>query len=274
MKIFISADMEGICGIVSDRQTIPGDREYERGQRLMTADVNAVIEGAVQGGATEIVVNDSHGPMRNLLIELLHPAAQLISGSPKPLSMMQGLDESFQAVFLVGYHAQAGTGNAILDHTFSGRIYQVAINDIVLGEMGLNAALAGYWGVPVRLVTGDTVLAEQTRQLLGPVEVVAVKEAYGRTAAKCLPLQEAYQRLTSAAQRALEHTGQPFALPKGTAPYTLQVDFQRSSYADMAEMIPASRRTGPRRVEFDHADYMTIYKVWRTMVALAALADA
>lgn len=268
MKVFISADMEGICGIVSGHQTDQNDKEYPRAQRLMTAEVNAVIAGALRGGATEILVNDSHSSMRNLLIEELNPTARLISGSSKPLSMMQGIDATYQAVFLVGYHAQAGTEEAILDHTFSGRIYQVAVNDIPLGETGLNAALAGYFGVPVCLVTGDKAVAEEAQRLLGPIAVVAVKEAYSRNAAKCLPLQEVYALVGEAAQRALAKPGKPFVLP---SPYKLTADFARSSCADMAGLIPGSQRQGGRRVEFHHDDYLTLYKAWRAMVALATL---
>jgi D-amino peptidase len=271
MKIFISADMEGICGIVAAQQTDPNDKEYARGQKLMTAEVSAVIAGAAAGGATEIVVNDSHASMRNLLIEELHPAARLITGSPKPLSMMQGINRSFQAVMLVGYHAQAGTGDAILDHTWSGRIARAAINGLSLGETGLNAALAGYFGAPVCLVTGDRAVTEEAKQLLRDIQVVAVKEAFGRTAAQCLSLQEAYQQLGQAAQRALGALPAPFVLPRNQQlpAYRLSIEFARSSGADMAELIPGSQRTGARTVEYAHDDYLTLYKVWRTMVTLA-----
>ncbi len=270
MKVFISADMEGICGIVSGHQTDANDKEYPRAQRVLTAEVNAVIVGALRGGATEIVVNDSHGSMRNIILEELNPAARLVSGSPKPLSMMQGIDSTYQVALFVGYHAQAGTESGILDHTFSGRVHQVAINDIPLGETGLNASLAGYFGVPVSLVTGDKAVTEEAQRLLGPIEVVAVKEACGRNAAQCLPLKEAYDLVGAAAQRALERPGKPFVLP---SPYKLAVDFARSSYADIAELIPGSRRQGARRVEFHHEDYLTVYKTWRAMVSLALLEE-
>jgi D-amino peptidase len=271
MKIFISADMEGICGIVAPQQTDANDKEYARGQKLMTAEVNAVIAGVVAGGATEIVVNDSHASMRNLLIEELHPAARLITGSPKPLSMMQGINDSFQAVLLVGYHAQAGTEDAILDHTWSGRVGRAMVNGISLGETGLNAALAGYFGVPVRLVSGDRAVTEEAKQLLRDVQVVAVKEAFGRTAALCLSLQEAYQQLGQATQRALKTSSVPFILPRNPVSplYRLSVEFARSSGADMAELIPGSQRTAARTVEYSHDDYLVLYKTWRTMVTLA-----
>jgi len=139
MKVYISCDMEGVSGIVDSKQTRMDGEEYKRAQKLMTGEVNAAIEGALAGGATEILVNDSHGLMRNILIEELNPNAQLISGSSKPLSMMQGIDESFDAAFFIGYHAQAGTPYSVLDHTYSSIVYQVSLNGRPVGETGLNA---------------------------------------------------------------------------------------------------------------------------------------
>jgi len=181
MKVYISCDMEGISGVVAGKQTEGNGEEYKRAQKLMTDELNAAIEGALAGGATEILVNDSHGHMRNILIEELNPKAQLISGSPKPLLMMQGIDASFDAAFFIGYHAQAGTAYSVLDHTYAGIVYQVSLNGRPMGETGLNAALAGYFGVPVVLVSGDKLLVEEATALLGTVEGVAVKESCGAT---------------------------------------------------------------------------------------------
>ena len=267
MKVYISCDMEGVSGVVAGPQTRMGEKEYERARKLMTAEVNAAIKGAIAGGATEIVVNDSHGSMRNILIEELNPAAQLITGSPKPLSMMQGIDETFDAAFFVGYHAQAGTAYSVLDHTYSGIVYQVSLNGRPLGETGLNAALAGCFGVPVVLLTGDRDLVREGKALLGEaLEGVAVKESYGRYAAKCLPPGEACARIRAAAQRAVRATLPPFVVEP---PITLTVDFTSSAHADMAELIPDSRRMGGRQMQYSHADYLTVYKVWRAMLVLA-----
>jgi len=268
MKVYISCDLEGISGVVAGPQVRAGTEEYKRAQKLMTAEVNAAIEGALAGGATEVVVNDSHGSMRNILIEELHAEAQLISGSPKPLGMMQGLDDSFDAAFFIGYHAQAGTAYSILDHTYSSATaYRVALNGRTVGETGLNAALAGYFGVPVALVTGDRLLTEEARSLLGPIEAVAVKESCARTAARCLSPEVAHRLIKEAAQRALRKRGRPFVLQP---PITLTVDFISSAHADMAELIPGSRRIEGRRVEYTHDDYLTVYKVLRAMLSLAA----
>jgi len=266
MKVYISCDMEGISGVVAGKQTEMNGEEYQRAQKLMTGEVNAAIEGALAGGASEILVNDSHGSMRNILIEDLNPSAQLISGSPKPLSMMQGIDDSFDAAFFVGYHAQAGTAYSTLDHTYSGIVYQVSLNGCPVGETGLNAALAGYFGVPVVLVTGDKLLVEEATALLGTVEGVAVKESYGRYAARCLVPEAVHELIRQAAQGALSRGGKPFVVEP---PVTLAVDFTSSAHLDMAELIPGSRRTSGRHIEYTHDDLLTVFKVWRAMLTLA-----
>lgn len=267
MKVFISADMEGISGVVASPQTGPEGQEYERARRLMTGEVNAAVEGALVAGATEVLVNDAHGSMRNILIEDLHPAARLVSGSPKPLSMMQGIDEGFDAAFFVGYHAQAGTAHSVLDHTYAGIVYQVCLDGRPMGETGLNAALAGYFGVPVVLLTGDRLLVEEGQALLGPgVRGVAVKESYSRVAAKCLSPSVARERIHAAAEEALRTRVAPFRL---APPITLTVDFTSSAHADMAECIPGVRREGGRRIAYTHEDYLTLYKVWRALLILA-----
>jgi D-amino peptidase len=266
MKVYISCDMEGISGVVAGKQTQMDGEEYKRAQKLMTGELNAAIEGALAGGASGVLVNDSHGSMRNILIEELNPAAQLISGSPKPLSMMQGIDESFDVAFFIGYHAQAGTAYSVLDHTYSGIVYQVSLNGRPVGETGLNAALAGHFGVPVVLVTGDKLLVEEATALLETVEGVAVKESYGRCAAKCLVPDAVHDLIRQAAQRALLGERKPFIVEP---PITLAIDFTSSAHLDMAELIPGSRRTGGRHIEYTHDDLLTVYKVWRAMLTLA-----
>jgi D-amino peptidase len=266
MKVYISCDMEGISGVVASQQTQMNGEEYKRAQKLMTGEVNAAIEGVLAGGASQVLVNDSHGSMRNILIEELNPSAQLISGSPKPLSMMQGIDGGFDAAFFIGYHAQAGTAYSVLDHTYSGIVYQVSLNGRPMGETGLNAALAGDFGVPVLLVTGDKLLVEEAQALLGTVEGVAVKESYGRYAAKCLVPEAVHDLIREAAQRALSRRGKPLVVEP---PITLTVDFTSSAHLDMAELIPGANRVSGRRIEFIHDDLLTIYKVWRAMLKLA-----
>src|SRR5947209_16854841 len=189
MRTYISIDMEGIAGVVHESQTDPTNpaaaAEYGRFRRLMTSEANAAVEGAVAAGATRVLVNDSHWFMRNLVVEELHQAAELLSGDPKPHSMVQGIDGGFDAALFIGYHARAGTRNAILDHTYADLIHEARLNGRPVGELGLNAALAGGFGVPVVLVSGDNALAAEARELLGEgVRPVIVKEAVSRHAAK------------------------------------------------------------------------------------------
>jgi len=266
MNVFISVDMEGISGVVATEHVSSEHKEYERFRKLMTEEANAAIEGALEGGATKVLVNDSHGKMINILIEELNPAAELISGSPKPLSMMEGIGPDLERVFFIGYHATSGTGAAVLEHTWSGRVVEVRLNDRVVGETGLNAALAGAFGAPVVLISGDRQVTEEASVLLEGVETVAVKDGLGRSAARCLHPQVARERIRQAAQRALELDVAPFVIPP---PISLRVAFVRASQADMAALVPGSQRVDGRTVEWSGADMATVYRVWRAMTTLA-----
>ncbi len=269
IAVFISADMEGISGVVDNLFTTPGESDYPRARQLMTEDCNAAIEGALQGGATRILVNDSHGPMRNILIEHLDPAATLISGSPKPLSMMTGIDQAWDMAFFVGYHARAGTPDAILDHTWSGIIYEVFLNGREVGEIGLNAALAGSLGVPVTLVTGDDKAAAEAKDLLGDgLQTAIVKRAVGRYAAECLSLEEARNQIREAARRAIsDPRPAPF---KVDPPYHLVVGWAKTMYAEVAATVPGSQRLDGRHVEIVLDDMVQLYKAWRAFNSLAS----
>jgi D-amino peptidase len=210
MNVLISVDMEGISGVVAEEHTSSNHKEYERFRKLMTAEANAAVEGALAGGASRVVVNDSHGGMANILIEELNPAAELISGSPKPFAMMQGIGPDVDVAFFVGYHGASGAGAAILSHTWTYRIVEARLNGQMVGETGLNAALAGAYGVPVVLVAGDTAVTEEARALLGKIETVAVKEGVTRTAARCLHPEVAREKIRQAAERALKLGVAPF----------------------------------------------------------------
>ncbi len=269
MKVFISIDMEGISGVVSAEQCTPGNADYERARILMTQEANAAILGARAAGATEVVVDDSHGSMRNLLIEQLDTWADLVYGSPRPFGMMDGLDDSFDVVFLVGYHARAGTPNAILDHTYSSQsVSHVELNGRPVGEIGLNAALAGVHGVPVGLVTGDHAAITEAAALLGPtVQTVTVKRAVGNQAALCLHPEEVQSLIRQAAEHAIGAEAPPFRLE---TPVVLRVQFKSSLMADYASLIPGTRRLDGYTIEYPHDDYLAIYKAFRAMVKLAS----
>lgn len=271
MRVFISIDMEGIAGVVHESQTNPNDpafaHEYARFRRLMTGEANAAVEGALAAGATAVVVNDSHWHMRNLLAEELHESAELLSGDPKPASMMEGIDRGFEAVLLIGYHARAGTPRAILDHTYADKVLDVRLNGRSVGELGLNAALAGVHGVPVALVSGDAALAAEAKDLLGPdVATVVVKEAVGRHAAKSMAPALACRRIKEETTKALKRRRAPFVV---APPVTLEVDFAMTSHADMAEVCPGAKRLAGRTVSWSHADYREVFRAWRAMLNLA-----
>jgi D-amino peptidase len=276
MKLLIAADMEGISGIVDWEQVTPGHTEYlARGRKLMTGDVNAAITGAFEGGADEVVVSDGHWNARNILIEELDPRARLNSGSPSPFAMMQSLDDTPppDAVIFVGYHAASGTKKAILDHTWSdARVRAVFLNDRLVGEIGLNAALAGHYGVPVIALTGDQHACAEGQDLLGPeLEIAVVKNATGRYAAQCLPLAEARQRICEAAARALAKfmAGQaprPLAISK---PVRVAVEFVYTQHTDRAFLMPGTERLSGTRLEYAAPDMVTAHRAFRAMVTLA-----
>jgi D-amino peptidase len=270
LKVFISVDMEGIWGVVNSEQTSPG-ADYGAARAWMAADVNAVVEGLLEAGATEIVVNDSHGSMRNIVASDLNPKVWLITGTPKPLSMMQGIDSSFDAALLIGYHARAGTAPAILDHTISGStVRAIRINGKELPEMGINGAIAGYYGVPVVMLSGDAETCAQARSIFGnELITVTVKEAIGRTAAKLLPLQDVRFRLKEAGKQT-EARRAAVAPYKLAPPYTFELELNTSLQAEAPMLIPGVKRANPRTVTFAATDYIEGFKLLRGLIALAA----
>ena len=273
MKILISADMEGISGITQWDMVTPGHPEYSRGRSLMTGDVNAAIAGAYEAGATELVVSDGHWDGRNILIEELDARARLNTGSPSPFSMMQGIQALPDAVLLVGYHATNGTAFANLDHTWSDtRVRAVFWNSQLVGEIGLNAIVAGHFGVPIILMTGDQTACAEARKLIGAaLEVAIVKQATSEFAAECLSLESSRQLIREAAARAITK----HAKGKGTKPYktktpaTVMVDFVHARHADRANLMPGSKRLNGTQVQYTAPDVPTAYQAFRAMVTLA-----
>ena len=269
MKVFISIDMEGITGVTCWEDTDHTKPSYERFRKVMTAEASAATEGALMGDAKEILVNDSHGAMRNILIEELHPRAELISGSPKPLAMMCGVDSGADIAFLVGYHAKAGTPHAMLDHTWSGsRVYGLYLNGRELGEIGVSAALAGHFGVPIALVVGDKAATEEARELLGPnLKTVAVKESYNRSSARNMPLERALATIRGTAKAAVEGPHpEPFVI---APPVTVGIEFMTSLQAHAAAALPGARLVGGRGVEWTGKDMIAAHKAMVAMITLA-----
>lgn len=277
MKVLISADMEGTAGIVNRAHTAIPDRaaitgvqnnaaEYDWARQLMTEEVNAAVSGALEGGATEVWVTDAHGSMRNLLPLALHREARYVSGSPKMLAMLEGLDESFGAVMFTGYHGSAGTPASVLAHTYIGVIQDVRLNGTSMGEYGINAALAGHFRVPVVMVTGDNTVVSQVHSLLGPDVVgVEVKQARGTFSAVHLHPEKARAVIRAGAAEAVRRASRlrPYIVP---APVRLEVDIVSPDLADLAGLIPGVTPLGPRSVAYQGPDMLDVFKAWRAML--------
>lgn len=269
MNVYISVDMEGCAGVVHREQTNPAGVDYELARRLMTEEANAAIRGAFEGGAKLVVVSDSHGGngMRNLLIEALDARAELILGSPRALGQMAGLDASFDAVFLIGYHTRHGAAG-VLSHTTNGQaVANVWVDDLLFGEIGLNALLAGHFGVPVALVSGDDKTIAETQAQLPKAVGVTVKQALGRYAARCLHPVKARALIQEGAQMALSQCSELTPLQAST-PATLRVQFKETGSAESAATVPGATLVADDTVALVCQDMLALHEAYRTFVAL------
>jgi D-amino peptidase len=260
VKIYISVDIEGVAGVVDALQGQPGNAEYERARRLMTEEANAAIDGAFSGGATEVLVNDGHGPMTNLLPDQLDARAELILGKPKPANMFCGLDASHAGAICVGYHSGAGQ-YGVLAHTTNGFCFRaIRLNGRDCAEATLYGAYAGSLGVPVIMLSGDDQLAKQCGTLFPGAQITVVKHALGARAARALSPDAAREQIRAAASAAVNMASgiAPFVIP---GPYRLEIDLNRTALADLAATIPASTRLSPVTVAFD-ATSMTEVLGW------------
>jgi D-amino peptidase len=266
MKIYVSVDMEGVA-CVNHRDEIKLEGlEYERSRKLMTDEVNAAIEGALDAGAAEVVVGDGHGHMRNILPDEMHQTAQLVRGSARPLSQLEGLNETFSAVFYVGYHSMAGSPQGGLSHTFlSTSVYAIRLNGLPVGEAGFNAAVAGHLGVPVALACGDDVFCEEVETLMPWAERVTTKWAISWSAARNLTPRASKERIREGAQRALGRLAEMKPLVLET-PIQFEVDFMQPFPAFIAADIPGVERVGGRTVTYTGADMLQVMRIWRLMV--------
>ncbi|MFI1571348.1 M55 family metallopeptidase [Streptomyces anulatus] len=275
MKLLISVDMEGVSGIVHSTETNPERYDYQRGRELMTADANAVIAGVLDADPTaEVLVADAHGTFRNLLPEQLDRRARLVRGKPRSLNMLAGLDEETDAALFVGYHVRAGEGPGVLAHTMNGEILDVRMAGRSLGEIGLNAAMAGHLGVPVVLLSGDDAACAELNDLVQAAVTVPVKEALGMVAAVTLHPEEARDRLRRAAADAVTRRAeiQPLAL---TGTLNVEVDLASPHTIDLATLVPGVSRTGgARTVAFTSPDYATAYRLILLLAQLATIKPA
>jgi D-amino peptidase len=270
MKIYISADIEGIGCIVRSEQSSPDGREYAWARKMMTEEVNAAVRGAFDGGASEVVVADSHNVGLNLIPEELDERVSLIMGSPRPLSMMDGVGDKVDLVFLVGYHSQSGTPDSNLVHIFTSRVAELKVNGKAIGEIGISAGLAGCYGVPVGLVTGDDKTAQEARRLLGTVETVEVKKGIGMYAGLCLPPTRSRELIYEGAKRAMSRS-KAFKPLRIKSPAVLHIRFTTTSSVDRALRMPGMERVDSLTVRFKGRNFLEAFKAFNTVADLLDL---
>jgi D-amino peptidase len=262
-KVYISVDMEGISGVSGDDQVSAGAPEYGRSRKLMAADANAAIAGAFAAGATDVLVNDSHGGQRNLLPEDLDPRARLITHSFKRHGMMEGLDGSFDAVVFIGYHAKAGAPRGLFAHTGSGVIADLSINGRSVGEGGLNAALAAWYGVPVVAVSGDDVAAAEVRELAPDAAGAVVKRAINVRASELVPLAAARASITKAVQQGMGAAKK--TAPARAAAYRVQVRYRNVTFPEVATAFREIELVAPDTVAFTRDNMPDAYRLIRVL---------
>jgi D-amino peptidase len=275
MKLYISADMEGTAAVCSWTQVDPANTtEYPYYRRLMSREVRAAIDGAREAGVRDVLINDSHSSMRNVLWDELPEDVRMIYGNRKPFSMAEGADGSFDAAFFTGYHAGIGSQDGVLDHTYTDEtLRETRVNGRVCNEAMLNAAMLGLSGLPVVLVTGDRVAVHQMLSFLPWATGVVVKDSIGRYATNSLSPARARELIHAGAREAIGRVGEarPFTFEP---PIALDLDFVYTHNADYAELIPGFERTGGRSVRFVHDDYRVVFKAYVAAFRLGAAANA
>lgn len=259
LKVFISVDMEGISGVVTGSECSSSGPDYQYFRALTTLEANAAVEGALAAGATEVVVRDGHGAKNNIIPDLLHKKAKLLRGvTDRPENMMLGIDESFDAVIFIGYHAKAGTEEGIVAHTSSGNVIDLSVNGVSLPEAGYNAQIAGFYGVPVVLLAGDNWICGQAKELFGEVATVETKVGMG-VAALCKHPEVVREEIRTEATAALRDLGrfQPYQLEP---PYhmVLKVRRERSLY-------PGAEKTGEGEFSFSSPDFLEVMNAFNAM---------
>lgn len=254
LKVFISADMEGVAGAVSDQQLGPTGFEYAKFREIMTGEVLAAIEGARAAGATEILVADSHGNGQNLLIDLLPPDVQLVRSWPRPLSMMQGIDETFDAAVFIGYHTSTTNMAGVRAHSFSSaNLADVRLNGASVSEGAFNAAIAGHYGVPVVAISGDDAVVAEVKKVVPAIEGAVVKWAYGFHSARTLTPKAAVAEIKARVQTGVSRRAgaKPYRL---TYPVTLEVQFKNYRPSEVLAYLPIVERTDSHTIRFRGRD--------------------
>ena len=271
MKVLISVDMEGATGVCREAQTTEGTPDHSRAARLLRADVDEAVAGCRDAGVDEIVVADAHGEASNLDVDGLPDTVRLSSGTPTPMSMLHGLDETFDAALFLGYHAMAGTSSAVLDHTYTYDVFRVRVDEYLeVGEIGINAGLAGCHGVPVVFVSGDAATVAEAEELLPGVRTAIVKHGSGRTAARLLPPQVTGPLIRAGVAGALQATEIPEALDFSGLP--LRITFTSTRRCDTAALCPGVERLDARSLQIPGGDYRQTFRTFLACLQLAGTA--
>ena len=268
VKVFISADLEGIAGVAGNGQLGESSPDMPRIRRLLTAEINAAIEGAFRGGATGVLVNDGHGNGANVLCDELDPRARLMIGFNQPLSQMGGIDGSFAAMFFIGHHAMEGTTQGVYNHTFFGRLVnRISLNGRPSGEMGVNGAIAGHFGVPVALAVGDDHAVAEALTFFPGIETVTTKRGLDRFVADSLSPAESRRLITAAAEVATRRAAS-LAPACTTSPVTFEVEFKSTAATTFPLVFPSVQRTGPKSVSVTGLDVPTAFAMLNGVLLL------
>lgn len=272
MRVLVSADMEGVAGVVHGDDVIPGRPEYERNRVLFTAEASAAVRGVfAHDPDAEVLVADAHASFRNLLPDLLDRRAELVRGTPRPDEMMAGLTGDTDAVLFIGYHGKAGTARSVLAHTISGGVVaDVRCNGRSLGELGLNTALAAAHGVPSVLVSGDDSVAAEAAEVAPGMRTVVVKRALGARAASGLHPGEACDRIERAVPAALAARAEVRPL-RFDGPVDLEVSVLRTRMTEHALLIPGMELRDGRTLGYHAPDFPTAYRIIELIAALGTL---
>ena len=258
IKVFISVDMEGIGGVVTSEQLGPTGFEYAKFREYMTAEALAAIAGAREAGATEFVVADAHGNMQNLLIDRFPAGVTIVRGSPRPLMMMEGIDSSFSAAMFIGYHSATTNPQGVRAHTISSATFSaVTLNGRPMSESSINATIAGYFGVPVVMVSGDEQAVGEVQTFTGNVEGAVVKRSISFHAAAVMT-PEASQALIRAKAKAALSRLKDFKPMPAAGPFRLELSYKNYTPAEMMSYLPGTDRVDAHTIRFRAASIMDI----------------
>jgi D-amino peptidase len=260
LRVFIVVDMEGIAGVASTSQLLPGEPEYDSARRLMTEETNAAIEGALAAGATKVTVSDGHGTGLNIMPEILNPKAHLIRSWPRPKGMMEGIEDGYDAMICIGFHASTNTPTAVLAHTFTGRFFDLKLNGKHGPEAMAVAAVAGSYSVPVVLISGDNAIVDEVHRLVDPnIMGVVVKRALGMRSADSVSPQVARNMIREAAKDALGRVSS-FHLFTMVNPVTAEITFRNILNAEILSFLSIVQRVDGSTIRFTGKDIVEVYK--------------